>query len=141
MTKSNALDMRSLKQVFVMTAVVSIMVCGLSVIFSREWALNYGIVAGLALLNWFALSKILSGLVGKKLEDLLVGIALKPLLLVFLLIYAKQMGIEITSFLAGLNTFFLCLFMFLGWRQFRPTLLSDSNQSSSITTSESGAHG
>ncbi|MCC6546007.1 hypothetical protein IT570_02475 [Candidatus Sumerlaeota bacterium] len=86
---------------------------------SAHWAMNYGVYATLALANWFALSQLLIGITSKNFVAAATGLAIKPLLLVFLLIAAKYMGVEITSFLAALNTFFLALFGYMGFKLVR----------------------
>ncbi len=73
----------------------------------------------MALINWWALSLTLAGYARKNPIQMLTGIAIKPLLLSFLIIYAVKAGIEITSFLAALNTFFVCLFGYMIGKYFR----------------------
>lgn len=105
------------------TAVVSVLVAALSAIFSTEWALGYAAVATLAWFNWFALAKIGNGIIQKNLLDLLIGLMIKPLLLVLVLIYGLHVGVEITSFLAGIKTFWLVLFAYMALKAMRGTLI------------------
>jgi len=117
--QKSGLDRSDLAHVFVVTAVASAVITAGTAPIDLLWSLRYGLMAALALLNWIALAKILQGVTGdRKGIDLLVGVTLKPLLLVFLLIYAMHFGIEATSFLLALNTFFICLFLYMEWQKY-----------------------
>lgn len=126
-----SLDRQQLRTIFGATAAVSALVTAAGLMIDATWGIRYGIIAALALANWFALSKALGGVLSNNLIDTLIGISLKPLLLVVLLIVAKNGGIEITSFLAGINTFFITLF---GYLAIRPWLANGSLNSTGMTT-------
>lgn len=116
------MDTTDLKQIFALTAAASLGIFAVAFPFSSSWALDYGVLAMLALANWIALSMVLQGFTRKNFVQLAGGVAVKPLLLVFLLIIAKHRGLEISSFLAAMNTFFLCVFVFLMKRSFEGRL-------------------
>lgn len=108
-----ALEPQDLKRVFIGSAVLSAAVSLLSYFQDPDWATKHAVYATLAWFNWFALSKVLLGITERRVGDLVMGLMIKPLLLVTLLIVAKYMGIEISAFLLALNTFFLTLFAFM----------------------------
>lgn len=95
------------------TALVTIATTIVAGFVSPLWAARYLSVGVLALINWVALTLIFQGVFGRRLLRVLAGFALKPLLLVLLLLVAKYPGLEITSFLAGFKTTFLVLFTYL----------------------------
>lgn len=116
------MDTTDLKQIFALTAAASLGTFAVAFPFNASWALDYGVLGTLALANWIALAMVLQGYTRRNFVQLAGGVAVKPLLLVFLLIIAKHRGLEITSFLAAMNTFFLCVFLFLIKRSFEGRL-------------------
>jgi hypothetical protein len=115
-TETGTLRLENLRKVFWLTGAVSLVVAALALPLDPVWSLRYALVAALALVNWVALARVLSGLCRKQPVDIVFGLMIKVFLLVLLLIAGKHGGIEITSFLLGLNTFFLTLFAYLGFR-------------------------
>lgn len=104
-----------------LTGAVSALVTAFALLADVTWGVRYGLMSALALLNWFALSKVISGLMTKNTLDAVVGLMIKPLLLVLVLIAGKNGMIEVTSFLVAVNTFFLTLFGYMAWRAFAPS--------------------
>jgi hypothetical protein len=96
-------------RLFVLTGVVSVVIASVAAMVDSLWALRFFVVAVLALLNWYALAKALFGVTNGNLGEIVTGVAIKPLLLISLLIVAKSGGLEVTSFLAGINVFFILL--------------------------------
>ncbi len=113
MKPSDALDTSDLRRLFLFTAAMSAVVTLCAAPFSIDWAGRYGLIAGLALINWYALAQIIVGAFTSNIRALATGIFLKPVMLGGFLLYAMKLGIEISSFLAGLNTFFVCLLVLL----------------------------
>ena len=113
------METSDLKKTFAASAALSLAVFLVALPMNSLWAARYGTIAVLALINWFALWQLLVGITSKNLAGVVMGLAIKPLLLVFLLIVGKYMGIEISSFLVALNTFFVTLFLHVGFKLVR----------------------
>ena len=122
------LDLADLKRIFTWAAILTAVVTAFAVLISPEWGTRYGAYGTLALFNWFALAEVISGMLLKKPVRMIVGLMLKPLLIVLLLVVIKVLGMEITSFLAGVNTFFIALFGYIGWSSLRPRALEVAPQ-------------
>lgn len=113
------MDQADLKRIFLATALISVAVGAVGYLLSPVWGTRYLSIASLALVNWYALSKVLAGLAQRRTTDIALAALAKPILLLLLLLVAKTQGIEITSFLLGLNTFFLTLFGYMFWQSLR----------------------
>lgn len=109
------MDLPDLKKIFLATALTTIVVGLAATVFSFEWAVRYFAVGGLALVNWIALALILVGVFARSVTMILGGFALKPVVLGALLYVVMNLGLEISSFLAGMNTFFLVLFVYMAF--------------------------
>jgi F0F1-type ATP synthase assembly protein I len=116
---SAPLDRTDLNKILLLTAALSVAVAVAGLVADPQWGIRYGAVAVLATANWYALTKIFRGFTEKRFADLLTGFMLKPLLLVMLLALGKHGYIEVTSFLAGLNTFFITLLAYVAVGGFR----------------------
>jgi len=115
------LDLSHLKTILKATAAVTALVTAFGLLADPVWGTRYGIIATLALVNWFALSKAIGGILTRNAIDAAIGLMIKPFLVVMILVVGKMGMIEITSFLAGVNTFFLTIFGYLAWRAYAPT--------------------
>ena len=122
------MDLTDLKKIFLATGLVTVIAALCSALFSPEWAVRYAAIGVLALVNYVALAFIMVGALSKNVALVLAGFAFKPLLLGGLLVVIVQLGLEISSFLAGMNTFFLVLFAYMiflgGAAKLRSTLAS-----------------
>lgn len=105
------MDTSDLKKIFALTAVVSLLVFSISFQVDVQWAARYGVLSVMALLNWMALAVILSGVTKKQPWRQYTAVAVKVVLLGCLCAYGVLFGLELTSFLAALNTFFVCIFI------------------------------
>jgi hypothetical protein len=122
---------KDLKAIIVATAVVGLLVSLAAAPFSSLWAMRYFLVSSLALVNWIALSAIFGGLLTRQPLLLIAGLMAKPLIILLFLVLGKQQMIEITSLLAGVNTFFVVVFGYLGWMA-----LAKKNNKNSTPVSE-----
>ena len=104
------LDEKSLRSVLRGTAILTVLVGVVSFPFDPLWSTRYFLIGCLALLNWIALTAVITGWMRKRPIQMIVGLMVKPLLLVLLLVAGKQGVIEVSSFLLALNSFFLVLF-------------------------------
>lgn len=112
-----SLDKADLWRVFALTGGASLLISIVAVFFSAEWAVRYGVLAAIALLNWIALALILIGITGGDLNELLMGAFLKPATLAGFFVYAMRMEVEASSLIMGMNTFFLSLFVYMAWQR------------------------
>lgn len=110
-------DLKELDRVFTINAVVCLLVALLAFPFDTLWAGRYALFSVLATVNWIALSRIISGAFNAKPLELIYGIMAKPLLLALLLAAAVNGSLEVTSFLAAMNTFFVVLLIYVARRQ------------------------
>jgi hypothetical protein len=115
------LDLSHLTTILKATAAVTALMTAFGLLMDPVWGSRYAVIGTLALVNWFALSKAISGLMTRNVIDLGIGLLIKPFLVVLVLIAGKMGMIEVTSFLLGVNTFFLTLFGYMAWRAFAPT--------------------
>lgn len=107
-----------LQKVFLLTGLAGVMLTALSLFWSASWALAYFLVSTAALINWVALASVIHGMTSRRPLPLLLGLMVKPLVLLFLLILGVRGLIEVSSFLAGVNTFFAVLFLWMIRRSF-----------------------
>ena len=123
------MDQRDLTNVFALTACGSIAVFAGSLAIDVAWAMRFGLIAALSLLNWIALAAALRGITSGPAIDAAWGIMLKPIALLGFIIAGVQGMVEISSFLLGFNGFFLTLFCYMAIRahhgsSFRATILN-----------------
>ncbi len=110
------MDTSDLRNIFALTGFATVAITGLAMLVSPDWAMRYGFLSPLALANWIALAATVAGISRRRPALAVWGLMAKPLLLTILLIYAIRVGIEITSFLAAMNTFFVCIFAYMAFQ-------------------------
>jgi hypothetical protein len=124
-----SVDQRDLTNIFALTACGSLAVFAGSLVVQMDWALRFGLISAIALLNWIALAAILRGITSGPVIDVVWGIMLKPISLLGFIIAGAQGMVETSSFLLGFNGFFLTLFCYMAFRapkgsSFRATILN-----------------
>ncbi|MEQ8819380.1 MAG: hypothetical protein RLY93_03990 [Sumerlaeia bacterium] len=99
---------RTLDALFVNTAALSFLMALASwLLIGPEWSARYCAAALFGWFNWFFLAKILLAVTSRQGLFALLWVAAKLGLIVLLLLYAIEAGLEITAFLAGFLTFFV----------------------------------
>ncbi|MCC5877345.1 MAG: hypothetical protein JJU11_14070 [Candidatus Sumerlaeia bacterium] len=102
-----------LKKIFMLSGAAGIVCSVTALFFSLDWALSYFLISSLALANWAALATIFIGL-GEKRPLLIVGgLMAKPMLLLLFLVLGIQGLISVATLIAGLNTFFAVMFLYM----------------------------
>lgn len=116
MTAPTGLDRPELMKIIWLSALFSAIAGLTGLLIDPQWSTRFLIVAGLVSLNWYALALIIYGALAGRAVEIISGVVLKPILLLTLLMLGKHGVIEGTSFLAGLNMFFLTLLGYVGAR-------------------------
>lgn len=81
--------------------------------------MQYGAVAVLALVNWVALAVAVGAYAEQKLLTMVAALSAKLICLTLLIVMGAKGWIELTSFIAAVNTFFVILVLAVGFRALR----------------------
>lgn len=114
------MDSGFLRRVLILTGGVSAAVAALALASGGGgWAARYAAISLFAWGNWALLARALASYARRNPLGLLAALSGKIALLGGFVIYLAAAGLEIGSFLLGLNTFFLTLFAAMAWRGLR----------------------
>lgn len=106
-----------LTKIFVLTGLAGIVCSVGALFFSQSWALSYFLISTVALVNWMVLAMIFVGMAKRRPLLLVVGLMLKPMTLLGYLLLGVQGVVTLSTLLAGLNTFFVILLLYMAFRR------------------------
>ncbi|MFH0794925.1 MAG: hypothetical protein V2A74_12940 [bacterium] len=95
------------------TVVIALLVTVIALGYGHySWAGRYAAIAGWTIVNLLVISELLlAAFRDHRRDKALVFLALKLIMLALLVAFAYYVGLEITSFLAGFNTFFFVIIL------------------------------